>query len=75
MWETDETVNHIVIECRELAQKEYSTKHDWGGKAIHCELCKRWKFDHATKWYMHKAELVAQNKTHKIFLCFEIQAH
>ena len=35
----DETINHIINECRILAQKEYNTRHDWVGKVIHWELC------------------------------------
>ena len=40
----DETVNQIISKCRTLVQKEYKTKHDWVGKVIHQELCKRLKF-------------------------------
>ena len=25
----DETINHIKRECRKLAQKEYTFKHEW----------------------------------------------
>ena len=31
----DATINHIISECRKLAQKEYKTRHDWVGKVIH----------------------------------------
>ena len=44
--EKDETINHIISECCKLAQKEYKTKSDWMGKAIHWELSKILKFDH-----------------------------
>ena len=44
----DETVNHIISECRKLAQKEYKTWQDWVGKVIHWELCKELIFDHRT---------------------------
>ena len=40
----DETVNHIISKCSILAQKEFKTRHDWVGKVIHQELCKRLKF-------------------------------
>ena len=69
----DETVNHIVSECSKLAQREYKTRHDWVGKVIHWELCKKLNFHHATKWYMHKPESVLENETHKILWDFEIQ--
>ena len=32
-----------------IAQKEYKPQHDWVGKMIHWELCKRLNFDNATK--------------------------
>ena len=45
----DEILNHIKGECSKLAQIEYKSKHDWVGKVIYWELCKRLKFDHADK--------------------------
>ena len=42
--ERDETVNHIVSECSKLAQREYKIRHDWVGKVIHWELCKKLNF-------------------------------
>ena len=48
----DETIKHRVSECDKLAQKEYKTRHDWVGKVIHWELCKKLKFDRMNKWYM-----------------------
>ena len=47
------TINHIISECSKLAQKEYTTRHDWVGKVIHWEMCKKFKFDHTHKCYMH----------------------
>ena len=49
----DETINHIISECCKLARKEYKDRHDWVDKAIHREMCKKFKFEHAYKWYMH----------------------
>ena len=53
-------------------EKEYKTRQDWVGKVIHWELCKELKFDHTTKWYMHKTVLVLENTTHKILCNFKI---
>ena len=47
--------------------KEYKTKHDWVGKVVHLELCKRLKFDPSTKRYMHKPESVLENETNKFW--------
>ena len=40
----DETIYHIISECSKLAQKEYKARHDWVGKVIHREMCKKFKF-------------------------------
>ena len=49
----EETINHIISECSKLAQRDYKARHDWVGKGIHWEMCKKLKFDHTNKWYMH----------------------
>ena len=43
-----ETVNHIS-KCSKLVQKKYKTNHNWVGKGVNWELCKKLKFDHSTK--------------------------
>ena len=53
--------------------KEYKPRNDWVGKVIHWELYKKLRFDHTTKWYLHKPELVRENETHKFWGDFEIQ--
>ena len=40
---------------------------------IHWELCKKFKFDHTKKWYMHNPESVLGNEMHTILRDFEIQ--
>ena len=40
---------------------------------IHWELCKKFKFDHANKWYMHYLESILENEMHKVLWDFEIQ--
>ena len=59
--DSDEIVNHIISK---LVQKEYKSTYDW----VHRELCKRLKFGHADKWYMHKPEYVIKNETHGFFV-------
>ena len=66
----DETINHIIRECSKLAQKEYKARHDWVGKVIHWEMCKKFKFDHANKWFMHNPAPVLENNTHKLLWDF-----
>ena len=68
----DETINHIISECSKLTQKEYKTRHDWVGKVIHWEMCKKFKFNHTNKWYMHNPAPVLENYTHKLSWDFDI---
>ena len=53
-------------------QKEFKTRHDWVEKVIHRELCKKFKFDHTNKWYMHNPESVPENEMHKLLWDSEI---
>ena len=69
----DETINHIISECSKLAQ-EYKAKHDWVGKVILWEMCKKFKFDHTNQWYMHKLGPVLENDSHKLLWDFNIQS-
>ena len=66
-----ETIYHISEWCK-LAPKEYKTRHDWVGKVIHWEMCKKFKYDHTNKWYMHSPALVLENSTHKLLRDFDI---
>ena len=69
----DETINHIISECSKLAQKEYKARHDWVGKVIHWEMCRKFQFDHTNKWYMHNRVPVIENDSHKLLWDFNIQ--
>ena len=70
----DETINHIISECSKFAQKEYKTRHDWVGKVIHWEMCKKFKFNDTNKWYMHHPAHVLENNTHKLLWDFDMHA-
>ena len=66
------TINHIR-ECSRLAQKVYKARQDCVGKVIHWEMCKKFKFDHTNKWYMHNPAPFLENDTHKLQWDFNIQ--
>ena len=60
-------INHIINEYKKkLEQKEYKTRHDWMGKVILWELCKKLKFNYTAKWYIHKPESFLEDETLKI---------
>ena len=69
----DKTINHITRECSKLAQREYKARHDWVGKVIHWGMCKKFKFDHNNKWYIHNPAIVLENDSHKLLWDFNIQ--
>ena len=73
LWsDRDEIINHIISECSKLAQ-EYKARHDWVGKVIHWEMCRKFKYHHTNKWYMHNPAPVLENDTHKLLWDFDIQ--
>ena len=49
----EETVFHIVSECRVHAQTEYKGRHDKLAKVIHWDLCKKYGVKVQSKWYDH----------------------
>ena len=63
----------ILSECSKFAQKEYKSRHDWVSKGIHWRLCKKFKFDHTNKCYMHNPTSVLENDTYKLLCGFDIQ--
>ena len=63
----DKTINHMIGEW------EYKPRHGWEGKMISQELCKKLKFYHTAKRYLHKPESIPENKMHKILWDFQIQ--
>ena len=53
--------------------KEYKTTYDCMDKVILCELCKKLKFDHTNKWYMHNPASLMENVTYEFLWDFDIQ--
>ena len=52
----EETVFHIVSECRVHAQMEYKGRHDKLAKVIHWDLCKKYGVKVKSNWYDHVLE-------------------
>ena len=44
------------------------------GRVIHWELCRKFEFDYANKWYMQNSVSVLENETHKFLWHFQIQS-
>ena len=69
----EETVNHIVSGCQNLAQKEYRRRHDTVAKALHWDILRQKGFPHEPQWYKHDPEAVVENDKFKILWDFTIQ--
>ena len=69
----EETVFHIVSECRVHAQTEYKGRHDKLAKLIHWDLCKKYGVKVHSKWYDHVPEKVEETDHVKILWDFNIQ--
>ena len=63
----------IMSKCSKLGLKENKTRHDWVGKVIHWDMCKKFEFDHTNKWYMHNPAAVLEYDTHKLLWDFGTQ--
>ena len=66
---TFSTIKHIISECSKLAPE---MGYDWVGKVIYLKMCKKFKFDHTNKWYMHNPAPVQENNTYKLLWVFDI---
>ena len=69
----NKTIHPIISECSKLAQREWKMRHEWVGKIIHWELCKKKIFHLTIKCYKHWEELI-KRMTQPILWNFEIQA-
>ena len=68
----EETVFHIVRECRVHAQMEYKGRHKLA-KMIHWDLCSKYGVKVQSKWYDHVSEKVEETDHVKILWDFNIQ--
>ena len=72
--EREETISHVVAECKMLAQKQYRLwRHDRVGVVIHWVMCQRFGFPAGNNWYDHTPDRVLENEVVKILWDFSIQ--
>ena len=69
----EESVNHVLSECWNLAQKDYERRHNWSGTKTDREICREYGIEMKEKWYEHKLEVVIENDKCKILPSFTIQ--
>ena len=68
-----ETINHILSECKMLAQKEYKGRHDNIARLVYWKLCCKFDMSRGEKWYEHQPEGVVENEKCKILWDMTIQ--
>ena len=71
--ERDESITHLIAECKKLARKEYKQIHDNIARIVHLELCQKCGLVGEVKWYNHKPASVVENERIKIMWDFNIQ--
>ena len=50
--EREESISHILAECKMLAQNQYRLwRHDKVAQIIHWQFCERYNFESGGKWY------------------------
>ena len=64
----DETIDHIVSGCPELAKTEYIQihRHDKAAWYMHWKVCHNYNIKTSEKWYDHEPETVTENEDHDI---------
>ena len=48
--ERGETVQHIICECKQLAQREYKKRHDIAAKLFQWKLCEKLNLERKGRW-------------------------
>ena len=74
MWgKRDDSITHLIAECKKLAQKEYKQRHDNIARIVYLERCQKFGLVGDFKWYNHKPSSVIEDGRVKILWIFNIQ--
>ena len=57
-----ETMNHILSECKMLAQKEYKERQESIARLVHWKLCCKYDMNRSEKWYKHQSALIPKEE-------------
>ena len=66
----DESITHLIAECKTLAQREYKQRHDNIARIENLELCQKFDLVGEIQWYNHKPGSVVANDRVKILQDF-----
>ena len=68
-----ETIDHIVAGCPELAETEYLQRHNKAATYLHWNICKEFNINTKSKWYEHEPQTVSEKDDITIFWDMPIQ--
>ena len=68
-----ETIDHVVAGCPELAKTEYLRRHNRAATYLHWNLCKEFNINTKEKWYEHEPQTVTENDDTTILWNMPIQ--
>ena len=57
----DETIDHLVSGCPELAKTEYIRRHNKAAEHTHWMICKEFDIEVKERWYEHEPKTVTEN--------------
>ena len=58
----DESVDHVIAGCPELAKTEFIQRHDNAASYIHWKVYQSYDMKTTFKWYDHKPDTVVENE-------------
>ena len=62
----DESIDHLIAECKKLDQREYKQRHDNIARILHLELCQKFCLVGEAKRYNYKPASVVENDDQNI---------
>ena len=68
-----ETIDHLVSGCSELAKTEYTQRHNRIAAYIHWKICKHYNIKVTDKYYEHEPKTVTENNEATILWDMPIQ--
>ena len=60
LWPVDETIDHLVSGCPELAKTEYFHRHNKAAAYMHRKICKEFGIALKERWYEHEPKTVTK---------------
>ena len=64
--ERDESIAHLILDSKKLAQKKFQEPHDIEARIVHLGLCQKSRLIGDVKWYNCKPKNAMENERVKI---------